>query len=119
MEAPLVSIYDQPPPSRGRLAWWRFIERHLPVLVIYLLVATLVAVVYDQSPVGRRYNDALEASRARLGLEVTSTVSISPVAAAEPGGNPLETKSSIMAFRRSSGSSAAFQARTPSDRSLR
>jgi prohibitin 2 len=45
MEAPLVSIYDKPPPSRRRAAWWRFIERHLPMLVIYLMVATLVAVV--------------------------------------------------------------------------
>ena len=26
-------------------AWWRFVERHLPMLVIYLLVATLVGVV--------------------------------------------------------------------------
>jgi hypothetical protein len=45
MEAPLVSIYDKPPTSRAQLAWWRFVERHLPMLVIYLLVATLVGVV--------------------------------------------------------------------------
>ena len=45
MEAPLVSIYDKPPGSRARYAWWRFIERHLPMLVIYLLVATLVGVI--------------------------------------------------------------------------
>jgi regulator of protease activity HflC (stomatin/prohibitin superfamily) len=45
MEAPLVSIYDKPPTSRAQLAWWRFVEQHLPVLVIYLLVATLIAVV--------------------------------------------------------------------------
>jgi prohibitin 2 len=45
MEAPLVSIYDKPPRSRAQLAWWRFVEQHLPVLVIYLLVATLIAVV--------------------------------------------------------------------------
>jgi regulator of protease activity HflC (stomatin/prohibitin superfamily) len=45
MEASLVSIYDRPPPSLTRYAWWRFVEHHLPVLVIYLLVATLVGVV--------------------------------------------------------------------------
>src|SRR5271165_172595 len=45
MEARLVSIYDKPPSSRARLAWWRFVEHHLPVVVIYLLMATLVAIV--------------------------------------------------------------------------
>jgi regulator of protease activity HflC (stomatin/prohibitin superfamily) len=45
MNAPFVSIYDKPPPSRGRYAWWRFVERRLPILVIYLMAATLVAVV--------------------------------------------------------------------------
>ena len=40
-----VSIYDKPPPSRTRHAWWRFVEHYLPVLVIYLLVATLVGIV--------------------------------------------------------------------------
>jgi prohibitin 2 len=40
-----VSIYDMPPPSRTRRAWWRFVERQLPTLVIYLLVATLVGIV--------------------------------------------------------------------------
>src|ERR1700731_3326101 len=45
MEAPLVWIYDKPPGSRVRYAWWRFIERHLPMLVIYSLVATLIGVV--------------------------------------------------------------------------
>src|SRR5271165_5630560 len=45
MNAPVVSIYDRPPPSRTRYAWWRFVEHRLPVLVICLLVATLVGVV--------------------------------------------------------------------------
>jgi regulator of protease activity HflC (stomatin/prohibitin superfamily) len=45
MNAHLVSIYDKPPTSRTRLAWWRFVERRLPMLVIYLLVATLVGVI--------------------------------------------------------------------------
>ena len=41
-----VSTYEMPPPvSRTRYAWWRFVERQLPTLVIYLLVATLIGVV--------------------------------------------------------------------------
>ena len=53
------------------------------------------AVVFDQSPVGRRYAECFEAARARLGLEVTGTASISSLAedAADlldppPAGNP-------------------------------
>src|SRR6266849_6878485 len=45
MKAYLVSTDGEPPVSRTRYAWWRFIERQLPILVIYLMVATLVAVV--------------------------------------------------------------------------
>src|SRR5271157_4298674 len=45
MNARLVSIYDKPPQGRVQHAWWRFIERQLPMLVIYLMVATLIAVV--------------------------------------------------------------------------
>jgi regulator of protease activity HflC (stomatin/prohibitin superfamily) len=45
MNAPFVTIYDRPPPSRARYAWWRFVERHLPMLVVYLLVATLIGVI--------------------------------------------------------------------------
>src|SRR6516164_254324 len=45
MDARLVSIYDKPPTTRARRAWWRFIEHRLPMVVIYLMVATLVAVV--------------------------------------------------------------------------
>jgi regulator of protease activity HflC (stomatin/prohibitin superfamily) len=45
MKAHLVSTFDRPPASRARYRWWRFIEHRLPMLVIYLMVATLVAVV--------------------------------------------------------------------------
>jgi len=38
------------------------------------------AVIYDQSPVGRRYAECFEAARARLGLEVTGTATISALA---------------------------------------
>src|SRR5256885_8509075 len=34
-----------PPPATRRARWRRFVERHLPNVVIYLMVATLVAVV--------------------------------------------------------------------------
>jgi branched-chain amino acid transport system substrate-binding protein len=45
-----------------------------------------VAVIFDQSPVGRRYAEFFEAARGRLGLEVTGTASISSLAesAVEP-----------------------------------
>src|SRR4029079_6709826 len=38
------------------------------------------AVLFDQSPVGRRYAECFEAARARLGLEVTGTASIASLA---------------------------------------
>jgi ABC-type branched-subunit amino acid transport system substrate-binding protein len=38
------------------------------------------AIVFDQSPVGRGYAEAFEPARARLGLEVTGSSSISPLA---------------------------------------
>jgi ABC-type branched-subunit amino acid transport system substrate-binding protein len=38
------------------------------------------AVLFDRSPVGRRYAEAFEAARARLGVEVTATASVSPLA---------------------------------------
>jgi len=41
---------------------------------------TRAAVVFDQSPVGRRYAECFEAARARLGLEVTGTASIASLA---------------------------------------
>jgi branched-chain amino acid transport system substrate-binding protein len=37
------------------------------------------AVIADQSPVGRRYAEAFEAARGRLGLEVTGSAAISPL----------------------------------------
>jgi regulator of protease activity HflC (stomatin/prohibitin superfamily) len=45
MDAQIVSLHDKPPVSRRRRAWWRFVERHLPIIVIYLMVGTLVGVV--------------------------------------------------------------------------
>jgi ABC-type branched-subunit amino acid transport system substrate-binding protein len=38
-----------------------------------------VAVVYDASPVGRRYVESFEAARSRLGLVTTASAAISPV----------------------------------------
>src|ERR1700738_4186217 len=45
MKAYLVSIDGKPPVGRTRYAWWRFVERHLPIAVTYLMVATLIGVV--------------------------------------------------------------------------
>jgi regulator of protease activity HflC (stomatin/prohibitin superfamily) len=45
MKPYLVPVDGSPPVSRTRHSWWRFIERRLPVAVIYLMVMTLVAVV--------------------------------------------------------------------------
>src|SRR3974377_2291263 len=45
MEAPLIS-YDKPQrEGRVRRTWWRFVERRLPMVVTYLLLATLFAVI--------------------------------------------------------------------------
>ena len=45
MNPRVASISDKRPTSRMRHAWWHFVERQLPTLVIYLLVATLVGVI--------------------------------------------------------------------------
>jgi len=45
MKAYLYSLDGQPPPTRVQSRWRRFVERHLPSLVIYLMVATLVGIV--------------------------------------------------------------------------
>jgi prohibitin 2 len=45
MKAYLWSADDAPPPTRTRSRWWRFLDRFLPSLVIYLMVLTLVGVV--------------------------------------------------------------------------
>jgi branched-chain amino acid transport system substrate-binding protein len=42
---------------------------------------TRVAVVFDQSPVGRRYAESFEQARVILGLQTTATVSVSAVSA--------------------------------------
>jgi regulator of protease activity HflC (stomatin/prohibitin superfamily) len=34
-----------PPPATARSRWWRFVDRYLPSIVIYLMLVTLVAVV--------------------------------------------------------------------------
>ena len=45
MDAQVVSLpRDTPPVKRRRGIWWRFVERHLPMVVTYLMVGTLVGV---------------------------------------------------------------------------
>ena len=38
---PRPESLDESPPPKGH-KWWRFVERHLPIIVIYLMVTTLV-----------------------------------------------------------------------------
>jgi regulator of protease activity HflC (stomatin/prohibitin superfamily) len=45
MKAYLWPVDGTPPPTKASSRWRRFAERHLPSVVIYLMVATLVAVV--------------------------------------------------------------------------
>ena len=45
MKAYLWPVDGTPPPATTRARWRRFLERHLPSVVIYLMVATLVGVV--------------------------------------------------------------------------
>ena len=40
-----LSLDGRPPPTTRRSRWRRFVDRHLPSVVIYLMVITLVAVV--------------------------------------------------------------------------
>ncbi len=58
------------------------LEEEPPVLAARMAERGLqrAAVIFDQSPVGRRYAECFEAARARLGLEVTGTASISALA---------------------------------------
>ena len=57
------------------------LEEEPPVLVARMVERGLrrAAVVFDQSPVGRRYAECFEAARARLELEVTGPASIAPL----------------------------------------
>jgi branched-chain amino acid transport system substrate-binding protein len=58
------------------------LEEEPPVLAARMAARGLrrAAVIFDQSPVGRRYAECFEAARARLGLEVTGSASIQSLA---------------------------------------
>src|SRR5438132_3160545 len=58
------------------------LEEEPAVLARYLVDQgrRTVAVIYDHSPVGRRYAEFFEQARGLLGLEVTGTAAISPLA---------------------------------------
>jgi regulator of protease activity HflC (stomatin/prohibitin superfamily) len=45
MKPDVLSLDGVPPPSTTRSKWWRFVDRYLPSVVIYLMLVTLVAVV--------------------------------------------------------------------------
>jgi branched-chain amino acid transport system substrate-binding protein len=73
------------------------LEEEPPILAARMVERGLqrAAIVFDNSPVGRRYAEYFEAARGRLGLEVTGTASISSLAESADeiltrlrGGNP-------------------------------
>ena len=45
MKPHALSLDGMPPPTTTRSKWWRFVDRYLPSIVIYLMLVTLVAVV--------------------------------------------------------------------------
>jgi ABC-type branched-subunit amino acid transport system substrate-binding protein len=57
------------------------LEEEPPVLVARMVERGLgrAAVIFDQSPVGRRYAECFESARARAGVEVTGSASVSPL----------------------------------------
>ena len=45
MKAYLWSADGKPPPTTTRSRWWRFVEFHMPLVIIYLMVLTLIGVI--------------------------------------------------------------------------
>ena len=45
MKPHALSLDGMPPPTTTRSKWWRFVDRYLPSIIIYLMLVTLVAVV--------------------------------------------------------------------------
>ena len=45
MKPQALSLDGMPPPATIRSSWWRFVDRYLPSIVIYLMLVMLVAVV--------------------------------------------------------------------------
>ena len=45
MKAYLWSADGKPPPTTARSRWWRFVEFHMPLVIIYLMVLTLIGVI--------------------------------------------------------------------------
>src|SRR3954468_19216006 len=45
MKPDALSLDGMPPPATTRSKWWRFVDRYLPSIIIYLMLVTLVAVV--------------------------------------------------------------------------
>src|SRR3954463_3312660 len=45
MNPHVLSLDGMPAPTTTRSKWWRFVDRYLPSIVIYLMLVTLVAVV--------------------------------------------------------------------------
>jgi regulator of protease activity HflC (stomatin/prohibitin superfamily) len=45
MKPDALSLDGMPPPATTRSKWWRFVDRYLPSIIIYLMLVTLLAVV--------------------------------------------------------------------------
>lgn len=90
--APIADVYRVPAINytggeRTRSEWMFHyqvgsLEEEPPVLAQRMVARGLrrAAVLYDQSPVGRRYAETFDAARTRLGLELSASASISPLA---------------------------------------
>ena len=78
------------------------LEEEPPVLAQRMVTRGLqrAAVIFDQSPVGRRYAEYFEAARGRLGLEVTGTASISALTedATEPVGRLRQAEPDVLVY---------------------
>jgi ABC-type branched-subunit amino acid transport system substrate-binding protein len=78
------------------------LEEEPPVLAQRMVTRGFrrVAVIFDQSPVGRRYAEYFESARARLGLEVTGTASISALTedATEPVDRLRQSEPDVLVY---------------------
>ena len=90
------------------------LEEEPPVLAARMVERgfTRAAVLFDQSPVGRRYVEAFDAARSRLGLEITGSAGVSPLSE-----NVEESLTRLRAASRTCSSTSASASRRVRSRS--